>query len=476
MSVSIRGATVLSVAVAVFAPVLAAQRNAPATWAITNARLVLVSAPAIDRGTIVIRDGLISALGANVAVPADARVIDGTGLTVYPGFFDSFGSIGLAAAAAPAGGGRGGAGGAALPVAPGAPVRGGNGSTADQPRGVTPELSVTEQVKLDEEALDGPRSAGITTALAAPSTGTFQGQSALINLGGPSAAGMIVKPNVAQHIGFSTGRGFGGGYPGSLMGVFAVLRQELLDAQRYRDLKAAYAKNPKGMQRVEYDPGLESLLPALAAQQPVIMAANSQREIERALDLAKEFGLRVIIAGGSEAHLLAGRLKAERVPVLLSINFPRRTVAPTPDADPETLHTLRERVDAPKGPARLAAAGVAFAFQSGGMTTWGDFNTNVQRAVESGLSPDQAIRALTSQPAELFGVSDRLGSLEVGKIANLTVTRGDLTDKAGRITQVFVDGRPIALHPAAPATGAGAARGVTPPPPAPPTSHRESPL
>ena len=287
---------------------------------------------------------------------------------------------------------------------------------------------------------------------------------------------MIVKPNVAQHIGFSSGRGFGGGggYPGSLMGVFAVLRQELLDAQRYRDLKAAYARSPKGMQRVEYDPGLESLLPALAAQQPVVMAANSQREIERALDLAKEFGLRVIIAGGSEAYLLANRLTAERVPVLLSINFPRRTVAPAPDADPETLHTLRERVDAPKGPARLAAAGVAFAFQSGGMTNWSDFTANVQRAVEGGLIPDRAIRALTLQPAELFGVSDRLGSLEVGKIANLTVTRGDLTDKAGRIDQLFVDGRPIALHPATPApAGArgGAAAGA-----APPTSFQESPL
>ncbi|MEO8623337.1 MAG: amidohydrolase family protein, partial [bacterium] len=326
-----------------------------------------------------------------------------------------------------------------------------------QPRGVEPELSAADQVKLDEDALDGPRSAGIASALTAPSSGIFQGQSALINLGGASAAAMIVRPNVAQHIGFSSGRGFGGGggYPGSLMGVFAVLRQELLDAQRYRDLKAAYAKNAKSMQRVEFDPSLESLLPALAGQQPVVMIANSQREIERALDLAKEFGLKVIIAGGSEAHLLAGRLKAENVPVLLSINFPRRTAAPLPDAEPEPLRLLRERVEAPKSAARLAAAGVKFAFQSGGLTTWSEFDANIQRAVEGGLSSEQAIKALTWQPAELFGVSDRLGSLEVGKIANLTITKGDLTDKAARINQLFVDGRPIALHPATPAAGAG---------------------
>lgn len=452
MPVSLRRAAALLVTAAVTAPALAAQRNVPSTWAITNATLVPVSAPVIARGTIVIRDGLIVALGAGVGVPADARVVDGTGLTVYPGLFDSFGTIGLAAVS-PAGGGVRAGGGAAAALAalasPATSTREGNGSTADQPRGVEPHLSAADQVKLDEYALDGPRSAGIATALTVPGGGIFQGQSALINLAGASAAAMVIRPNVAQHIAFSSGRGFGGGggYPGSLMGVFAVLRQELIDAQRYKQLKAAYAKNPRNMQRVEFDPSLESLLPALAGQQPVVMAANSQREIERALDLGKEFGLKVMIAGGSEAYLVASRLKAEGVPVLLSLNFPRRTVAPAADADPEPLRVLRERVEAPKSAARLAAAGVKFAFQSGGLTTWNDFDANLQRAVEGGLPPDQAIRAMTVTPAELFGVSDRLGTLEVGKIANLTITRGSLTDKAARINQLFVDGRPIALHP-----------------------------
>jgi len=299
MPVSLRRAAALLVTAAVSAPALAAQRNVPSTWAITNATLVPVSAPVIAKGTIVIRDGLIVALGAGVGAPADARVVDGTGLTVYPGLFDSFGTIGLAVAA-PAGGGVRAAGGAAAALAalasPTTPTRGGNGSTADQPRGVEPEVSAADQVKLDENALDGPRSAGIATALTVPGGGIFQGQSALINLAGSSAAAMIIRPNVAQHIAFSSGRGFGGGggYPGSLMGVFAVLRQELIDAQRYKELKAAYAKNARNMQRVEFDPSLESLLPALGGQQPVVMAANSQREIERALDLGKEFGLKVM--------------------------------------------------------------------------------------------------------------------------------------------------------------------------------------
>ncbi|CAN5888188.1 amidohydrolase family protein [soil metagenome] len=483
MPVPLSRAAALLAGVALWAPSLAAQRNAPSTYAITNAKLVPVSAPVIEKGTIVIRDGLIAALGANVAVPADARVVDGTGLTVYPGLFDAFGSIGIAAGAPSGGGGRGGGGGAAAALAaPTTSGRSGNGSTADQPRGVEPESSAADQVKIDEDALDGPRSAGIASALTVSSTGIFQGSSALINLAGPSAASMIVRPNVAQHISFSSGRGFGGGYPGSLMGVFAVLRQELLDAQRYRELKAAYAKNPKNMQRVEFDPSHEALLPALAGQQPVIMIANSQREIERALDLGKEFGLKVIIAGGSESYLVANRLKAENVPVLLSINFPRRTAAPLADAEPETLRTLRERVEAPKTAGRLAAAGVKFAFQSGGLTTWTDFDTNIQRAVDGGLAPDQAIKAVTWAPAELFGVSDRLGSLEVGKIANLTVTKGDLTDKTAKINSLYVDGRPVALHPATPAAGTGGFGGgrgagpgaaATPTPPPTSSSHHD---
>jgi len=476
MFVQLRRAAVLAV-VALHAPPLIAQRNVPSTYAITNAKLVPVSAPVIAKGTIVIRDGLIVALGANVAVPADARVIDGTGLTVYPGLFDSFGAIGMPVARPAAGSGAAAA--LAAPVS----GRGGNGSSFDQPRGVEPELSAADQLKLDDEALDGPRSAGITTALTAPSNGVFQGQAALINLGGASASAMVIRPNVAQQIGFSTGGrggGGGGGYPGSLMGVFAVLRQELLDAQRYRDIKAAYEKNPRSMQRPEFDPSLEALLPVLARQQPVVMIANSEREIERALDLAKEFGLRVIIAGGSEAYLVTDRLKAENVPVLLSINFPRRTAAPAPDADPEPIRLLRERVEAPKGAGRLAAAGVRFALQSGGLTNWNEFTTDIQRTVEGGLAADQNIRALTLQPAELFGVGDRLGSLEAGKIANLTVTRGDLTDKGARISQLFVDGRPIALHPPTQAAGnggfnGGRAGGAAAVQSTPPTLNQETP-
>ena len=462
MVASLRHATAVAAAGLLCAVPLAAQlaspRSVPATYAITNARLVPVSAPAIEKGTIVVRDGLIAAIGASVAVPGDARVIDGTGLTVYPGLIDAYGSLGVpnAPAQGVGGGGRGGGGGFAAGGPSATPAR--TAPNSNYPAGLQPELSVVELLKADDEAFSGPTSAGITTALTGSGSGIFQGQSAIINLAGGDVNAMLVKASVSQNIGFSPLRN--GGYPNSLMGVFSALRQQLLDAQHYRDEKAAYDRSPRGMKRPEFDPSLEALQPALARTQPVVLYASTQREIERALDLAKEFNLRPIIAGGAEAYMVAARLKAENVPVLLTLNFPRRTAAPSADADPDPIRVLKERAEAPKNAGRLAQAGVKFAFQSGGISTWTDFAGNVQRAVENGLPADAALKALTQQSADIIGVGDRLGSLEVGKIANLTITRGDLLDR-GRVTQLFIDGKPVAVRtPAAPAFGAASATGT----------------
>jgi imidazolonepropionase-like amidohydrolase len=417
---------------------LAAQRNTPSTYAITNARIVPVSGPVIERGTIVIRDGLIAAVGATVQVPADARVIDGTDKTVYPGLIDAYGSLGLPRPAA----GGGGGGGFAAALAAQATRSEPSGPNSNFPPGLRPENRAVDQLRAEPGEFSGPHSAGITAAQTAVPNGVFRGQSALINLGGGDPFRMVVRTPVAQHVGFSGG---GGGYPASLMGVITSIRQMFLDTQRYRDWKAAYERNPRGMQRPAPDPALEALIPVLNGEQPVVMQANTQREIERALDIGREFNLRVIIAGGSEAHLVAGRLRAENAAVLLSTNFPRRTSPSAADAEPEPIRLLRQRAEAPTVPARLQAAGVRFAFQSGGITTWADWLGNARRAVEHGLSAEAALRAMTLGSAELLGAADRLGSLEPGKIANLAVASGDLFAENTRITQVFVDGVPAEI-------------------------------
>jgi imidazolonepropionase-like amidohydrolase len=434
-----------------FQPVALAQNSATDTYAITNARLVPVSGPVIERGTIVVRNGLIQAIGENVAVPADARTIDGSGMTVYPGFIDSYTTLGMPqpqAAATPGPGGRGQGAGAVMQTTAFA------SPNSTQPPGLQPEILVSDQLRPGGEQVESARSAGFASALAVPRDGIFMGQSALINLAGDTAQQMFVESPIALHVGFTPLRT--GGYPNSLLGVFSALRQMLIDAQRYSDAIQIYDKNPRGLRRPQPDKSLEALQPAIARHMPVVFYANSEREIRRALDLAQEFNLRAIIAGGEESWKVADRLREQNVPVLLSFNLPKRTTTDSPEADKETMRVLRSRIEAPKTAGKLAAARVRFAFQSGGIANMDDLWANFSRAVEGGLSREEAIRALTLNPAQIFGVDQRLGSLETGKIANLTVVRGDVFEKKPRIAYVFIDGRPVDLKPAVPAQPIGA--------------------
>ncbi len=420
-------------------PTTSAQRSAIDTYAITNARIVTVSGATIDRGTVVIRNGLIAAAGANVNAPPDARIVDGTGLTVYPGLIDSYTNLALPEAAPSPSPAFGGGGFFAPP-----PPRPVGGPNSTQPPGLQPEVMVEELIRPGGNEIESSRNAGITTALTLPHSGIWMGQSALINLAGDTPQQMIVRSPVAMHVGFTPLRG---GYPGSLLGVFAALRQMMLDAQRYRDSMQIYDRNPRGTRRPEVDRSLAALVPVIEGRMPVVMLANSEREISRALDLASEFKLRLIIAGGRESDRLTERLLKQNVPVLLSLNLPRRTTAAIPEADPEPLRVLRERVDAQQTAGKLAKAGVRFAFQSGSLTDMTELLPNAARTIENGLSATDALRAFTIWPAQILGVENQLGSIEPGKIANLTVMRGDLFDRNSRVAHVFIDGRPIDLKP-----------------------------
>jgi imidazolonepropionase-like amidohydrolase len=331
-----------------------------------------------------------------------------------------------------------------------------SGPNSTQPAGLQPEVMVEDVIRPGGNEIESWRSAGVTAALTSPRSGIWMGQSALINLSGETPQQMIVRSPVAMHVGFTPLRT--GTYPGSLLGVFSTLRQMMLDAQRYRDSMEIYERNPRGTRRPDTDRSLAALIPVVDGRMPVVMLANSEREINRALDLANEFKLKLIIAGGLEADHVADRLAKQNVPVLLSLNLPRRTTAAMPEADPEPLRVLRERVEAQKTAGRLAKAGVRFAFQSGSMTNVSELLANANKTIENGLQPLDALRAFTIWPAEILGVKDQLGSIEVGKIANLTVTRGDLFDRNTRIAHVFIDGRPVDLRPPTGPGGPGQGR------------------
>ncbi len=436
-----------------FAGVSKAQRSAIDTYAITNTRIVTVSGPVIDRGTVVIRNGLIAAAGANVTAPSDARVIDGTGLTVYPGLIDSYTNLALPEAAPSPSPGGGGGGGFFLLQQQQRPAAGPNST---QPVGLQPEVMVEDVIRPGGNEIESSRNIGITTALTSPRSGIWMGQSALINLAGETPQQMIVRSPVAMHVGFTPLRT--GQYPGSLLGVFSTLRQMMLDAQRYRDSLQIYERAPRGTRRPETDRSLAALIPVIEGRMPVVMLANSEREISRALDLGAEFKLKLIIAGGRESDRVAGRLAKQNVPVLLSLNLPRRATAALPEADPEPLRVLRDRVEAQQTAGKLAKAGVRFAFQSGSMNNISELISNARTTIENGLQVADAVRAFTIWPSQILGAQDQLGSIEVGKIANLTVTRGDMFDRNSRVTHVFIDGRPVDLRPAAAGGGPGTGR------------------
>lgn len=407
------------------------------SYAITNARIVTVSGGTIERGTVVVRDGLIEAVGADVKTPADAKVFDGSGMTVYPGFFDAHTNLGIPVPPRPAGGPGGGPGGGQAAAAAAQQAQAGQ-SNSNYPAGFRPEDMAVDDLRAGDAQFESNRNAGFTTAVVLGRTGIFNGQSAIINLAGENVSAMLLKSPAALDISFAT---IPGRYPGSLLGTFSALRQMFYDARRLQEANKLYGENPRGIKRPESDRSLEALIPALNGEMPVVFNANREVEIVRALNLAREFNLKAIIAGGQEAWKVAERLKAENVPVLLSLNFPKRTAAASPEADPESLDTLRFRAETPKTAARLTQAGVKFAFQSGGMTSIADFAANARKSIDAGLNRDAAIRAMTLDGAEIFRLSDRTGSIEAGKIANLTVVKGELFSDGASVSHVFIDGR-----------------------------------
>jgi imidazolonepropionase-like amidohydrolase len=419
--------------VALIGCALAAARGArtgePPVYALTNARLVPVSSAPIEKGTILIRGGIIEALGANVSLPGDARIINATGMTIYPGLIDSLSDATLEESRQQSGTASGGR--------PGVPAQQSPAATREERPVVAPHVNTADIINLANRKIEASRASGITVALVAPRRGPFPGQSALISLSGIRAGQMVVKSPVAMHIGLQTGGGFGS-YPSSLMGVLAFVKQKLLDAQHYETAWRIYNAN-RGAERPEYDRALEALQPVLKRQLPVVLPGDTPAQIERAMNLADSFKLQLILDGGLEASRAAALLKKNRVPVLLSVKFPERDREADPEAEDE-LQVLRRRVEAPATAAALARAGVQFAFQSGDMANPRDFIRNITRSIEHGLDKDIALRALTLTPAEIFGVSDRFGSLEKGKTANVVVATGDLFDARTRVKYVFIDG------------------------------------
>ncbi len=412
----------------------AARAEEPRYFAIRNAHIVPVSGPEIKRGTVVIAKGLIVAVGESVTIPPEAWVIEGRGLTVYPGFIDALSDLGLGGApAGPGGGGGGGAPGCgqmqAQTVSQG---------PQDRPA-TTPWVNAADELKPDDKRLETWRNAGFTSALATPLTGIFAGQGALVNLAGNRPSEMVVALPVALLVTLRPVQGFGS-FPDSLMGVLSYVRQVYLDANWYHEAEAVYTAHPQGLERPAYDRTEMVIDEALRAGWPVLLPGNTAQEVHRALVLADRIGARAVIYGGQQGYAAADELAAAKVPVLVNLKWPEKEKDSDPEAE-EPLRVLRFRDRAPSSPAALQKAGVKFAFYLEGAGSPKDALKNAKKAIDAGLAKDAALRAFTLSAAEILGVGDRLGSIEAGKIANLVVADGDLFNEKTKVKMTFVDGR-----------------------------------
>ncbi len=289
-------------------------------------------------------------------------------------------------------------------------------------------------MKPSEKRVESAREAGFTTAVAFPMHGIFAGQGAVIDLAGENGGEMVVFPDAGQYVTL-TSNGFTGGYPGSLMGVIAYIRQVYLNAGYYQKAKAAYAKDPHSVPRPAYDRALEGVLESPR----VLLPVNRRIDIDRMLRFAAELKLNPVLYGPVEGYRFADLLKGSGVPVLLNLKWPEKAKDGDPE-DVDTMRALENRANAPGTAALFAKSGVKFAFYTGGIEKRADIWKGVKKAIDAGLKPDDALRAMTLSPAEIYGVSDRMGSIEKGKIANLVVTKGDLFQTGSEVKYVIVDG------------------------------------
>lgn len=411
------------------------RENTPTVFALTGIRLVAAPGQIAERSTLVIRDGVVVAAGPNATVPKDARVFDMTGKTVYPGLIDAYTEPPKETP------GQGG----------GASMRGrGEGPGTPMPKAgavywsgdIIPQTRADRTYTPDSELNKKLRNQGITTRLLAPAKGIIKGTSVLVTTGDGDAADAIVKDRVALHAKCTTSRGFGDteGYPDSPMGAYTLFRQAFYDADWYRQAWDAYRKD-NTLPRPEKNEALEALQGYASGTVPVVIDAADELYDLRADRIGREFSLNVIIRGSGNEYRRLTEIAATGRPIIVPLNMPDVPKVKTPEeAMAVSLEKLMHWDIAPENAGRLDKAGVRIAFTSEGLKDRGEFLGAVRKAVERGLNPDAALRALTLTPATLYGVADRFGTLEVGKAANFIVTDGDLFNKKTKILETWVLG------------------------------------
>jgi imidazolonepropionase-like amidohydrolase len=398
--------------------------NATNVHAFTDATVIIAPGEVLESATLVIRSGIITDVGTNIEPPPDARIWDMNGKIIYPGFIDAHSSVGMAD--------------------PRTDLDRGDMSWNPQLRA---HVSADREYQLEDDGSKELRSQGFTAALSVPPLGIFRGQAALMSLGNGPVSDRVVRPNIAHSVSLHRNSELGSGYPTSPIGAIALIRQTLLDADWYERAHRTYKSNPQGLNRPESNAVLWALENVIRNQQPVLFEALSDEEILRSLNIADEYSLTPWIRGNGYEYRLLDVLAEHNVPMIIPLAFPDKPDVESPEeALNQNLSSLRHWYLAPENPARLEEEGILFSLTTDGLDNPDQFLPNLRKAIALGLSTDTALASLTINPANLFGIQETHGTLEVGKTANFIVTDGDLFGSHSNILDVWVDGDRYRVH------------------------------
>ncbi len=405
------------------------------TYAITNVNIVQAPGRKIDMGTVIVKDGLIKAVGKGIAIPAEAIVIKADSMYVYAGFIDGMTRAGVN-----------------RPKEETRERVKDPGNPTPERAGITPWADVRFSINPADKALEDLRSVGFTTVQTVPYGNLLPGQAAVILSGGSSADAMVILGRSSM---YSELTGASGVYPATLLGVMATWRDVYRKAVQAKSYDGMYASNRSGLERPVSDKNLEAMYPVIDQRMPVIFKSEQLLDVSHALTLKKDLGFSAVLADVKQAWPIVNTIKASGAKVFLSIDLPEEvkkdekkkdekkdaTVNAAAQAEKEALEKRKaESIQAYTAQASVfQKAGVPFGFSTMSAKTK-DIPANLRRMIAAGLTEDAALAALTVTPATLLGLSDRMGTIDNGKMANLVISDKSYFHEKAKVRYVFVDG------------------------------------
>jgi imidazolonepropionase-like amidohydrolase len=417
------------------------------TYAITNVNVVQAPGKKVDMATVLIKDGLITAVGKGVAIPADAIVIKADSMYVYAGFIDGLSRVGVTKPKEEVGRDR---------------VKD-PGNPAPERAGITPQNDVRGSLNASDKSIEDLRNIGFTVAQVVPYGNLLPGQSSIVLLSGKSADQMVLVSNSSLYSELS---GANGVYPNTTMAVIAKWRELYRQASQAKSYQSLYASNRVGLERPGSDRVLEAFYPVIDQRIPVLFKSEKMLDAHRILTLKSDLGFSLIMADVKEGWPVANKIKASGAKVFLSLDLPEEAKKDDKKSggksDKKADSTKAKEVAKPKTAADLERdalekrkseaianyttqasvfnkAGVSFGFSSLSAKPK-DIPANLRRMIAAGLSEDAALAALTTTPAQLLGLSDRMGTVENGKMANLVISDKSYFNEKAKVRYVFVDG------------------------------------